>query len=64
MVDIQVGTLSKAWACLGGYVAGRRPLIEFLMQRARPLLFSTSHPPSVAATALAALDLIEQQPNL
>ena len=56
-VDIQVGTLSKAWACLGGYVAGRRPLIEFLMQRARPLLFSTSHPPSVAATAIAALDL-------
>jgi glycine C-acetyltransferase len=59
-VDIQVGTLSKAWACLGGYVAGRRTLIEFLMQRARPLLFSTSHPPSVAATAIAALDLIER----
>jgi len=64
MVDIQVGTLSKAWACLGGYVAGSRPLIEFLMQRARPLLFSTSHPPSVAATALAALDLIEEEPEL
>jgi glycine C-acetyltransferase len=64
MVDIQVGTLSKAWACLGGYVAGNRPLIEFLMQRARPLLFSTSHPPSVAATALAALDLIEEHPDL
>ncbi len=63
-VDIQVGTLSKAWACLGGYVAGNRPLIEFLMQRARPLLFSTSHPPSVAATAVGALDLIEQQPDL
>jgi len=63
-VDIQVGTLSKAWACLGGYVAGRRPLIEFLMQRARPLLFSTSHPPSVAATAIAALDLIERDPGL
>ena len=61
-VDIQVGTLSKAWACLGGYVAGRRSLIEFLMQRARPLLFSTSHPPSVAATAIAALDLIERDP--
>ena len=63
-VDIQVGTLSKAWACLGGYVAGRRSLIEFLMQRARPLLFSTSHPPSVAATAIAALDLIERDPGL
>jgi glycine C-acetyltransferase len=64
MVDIQVGTLSKAWACLGGYVAGRRPLIEYLMNRARPLLFSTSHPPSVAATAIAALDLIEAEPGL
>jgi glycine C-acetyltransferase len=64
MVDIQVGTLSKAWACLGGYVAGSRKLIEYLMNRARPLLFSTSHPPSVAATAIAALDLIEREPGL
>jgi glycine C-acetyltransferase len=64
MVDIQVGTLSKAWACLGGYVAGSRPLIEYLMHRARPLLFSTSHPPSVAATAMAALDLIQQERGL
>ena len=64
LVDIQVGTLSKAWACLGGYVAGRRGLIEYLMQRARPLLFSTSHPPSVAATALAALDVIQQEQSL
>ncbi len=64
MVDIQVGTLSKAWACLGGYVAGSQRLIEFLMHRARPLLFSTSHPPSVAAAARAALDLIEEQPEL
>ncbi len=64
MVDIQVGTLSKAWACLGGYVAGSRRLIEYLMHRARPLLFSTSHPPSVAATALAALDLIQQERGL
>jgi len=64
MVDIQVGTLSKAWACLGGYVAGSRRLVEFLMNRARPLLFSTSHPPSVAATAIAALDVIEEEPGL
>ncbi len=63
-VDVQVGTLSKAWAALGGYVAGSRSLIEYLMQRARPLLFSTSHPPSVAATALAALDLIERDDTL
>ena len=64
MVDIQVGTLSKAWAGLGGYVAGSLRLVQYLMQRARPLLFSTSHPPSVAATAIAALDLIEQEPGL
>ena len=64
MVDIQVGTLSKAWACLGGYVAGSGRLVEYLMNRARPLLFSTSHPPSVAATAIAALVLIEAEPAL
>jgi glycine C-acetyltransferase len=63
-VDIQVGTLSKAIGALGGYVAGSRSLIEFLHHRARPFLFSTSHPPSVAATCLAALDLLEQQPEL
>src|SRR5689334_14860728 len=49
-VDIQVGTLSKAIGALGGYVCGTRDLIEFLYHRARPFLFSTSHPPSVAAT--------------
>src|SRR5437773_9639670 len=48
-VDIQVGTLSKAIGSLGGYVAGSRTLIEFLYHRARPFLFSTSHPPAVAA---------------
>jgi glycine C-acetyltransferase len=63
-VDIQVGTLSKAVGALGGYVAGSRALIEFLYHRARPFLFSTSHPPSVAATCIAALDLLEQEPQL
>jgi glycine C-acetyltransferase len=58
-VDIQVGTLSKAMGALGGYVAGSRTLIEFLYHRARPFLFSTSHPPSVTATCLAALDILE-----
>src|SRR5262245_13402320 len=47
-VDVQVGTLSKAIGVLGGYVAGSRALIEFLHHRARPFLFSTSHPPAVA----------------
>jgi len=62
-VDIQVGTLSKAIGALGGYVCGSRALIEFLYHRARPFLFSTSHPPSVAATCLAAFDILEQEPE-
>jgi glycine C-acetyltransferase len=63
-VDIQVGTLSKAIGVLGGYVAGRRPLIEFLHHRARPFLFSTSHPPAVAAACIAALDVLEEEPDI
>src|ERR671911_1286011 len=63
-VDIQVGTLSKAIGALGGYVAGSRDLIEFLHHRARPFLFSTSHPPSVAASCLAAIDVLEQEPQI
>jgi glycine C-acetyltransferase len=63
-VDIQVGTLSKAIGVLGGYVAGSRALIEFLYHRARPFLFSTSHPPAVAAACLAAVDVLESEPQL
>jgi glycine C-acetyltransferase len=62
-VDIQVGTLSKAIGVLGGYVCGTRDLIEFLYHRARPFLFSTSHPPAVAAACLAAFDILEQEPE-
>ena len=62
-VDIQVGTLSKAIGVLGGYVCGSRDLIEFLYHRARPFLFSTSHPPAVAASCLAAFDVLEQEPE-
>src|SRR5450755_4379059 len=62
-VDIQVGTLSKAIGALGGYVCGSRDLIEFLYHRARPFLFSTSHPPAVAAACLAAFDVLEQEPE-
>jgi glycine C-acetyltransferase len=62
-VDVQVGTLSKALGALGGYVAGSKSLIEFLYHRARPFLFSTSHPPSVAATCIAALDVLENEPQ-
>jgi len=63
-VDIQVGTLSKAFGALGGYVAGSRSLIEFLYHRARPFLFSTSHPPAVAATCLGAIDVLMQEPQI
>ncbi len=62
-VDIQVGTLSKAIGALGGYVCGTRDLIDFLYHRARPVLFSTSHPPSVAATCIAAFDVLEDEPE-
>jgi len=62
-VDIQVGTLSKAIGALGGYVCGSRDLIDFLYHRARPFLFSTSHPPSVAATCIAAFDVLQNEPK-
>ncbi|HKE27856.1 MAG TPA: glycine C-acetyltransferase [Bryobacteraceae bacterium] len=62
-VDIQVGTLSKAIGVLGGYICGSHDLIEFLYHRARPFLFSTSHPPAVAAACLAAFDVLEQEPE-
>jgi glycine C-acetyltransferase len=62
-VQVQVGTLSKAVGVLGGYVCGSRDLIEFLYHRARPFLFSTSHPPSVAATCIAAFDVLENEPE-
>ncbi|HET7840833.1 MAG TPA: glycine C-acetyltransferase [Terriglobia bacterium] len=63
-VDVQVGTLSKAIGALGGYVGSTRDAIEFLYHRARPFLFSTSHPPSVAATCLAAFEVLEEEPQL
>lgn len=63
-VDIQVGTLSKAIGVLGGYVAGPQKLIDYLVQRARPVLFSTSHPPAVTAAGMAAIDLLQEQPEI
>jgi glycine C-acetyltransferase len=62
-VDIQVGTLSKAIGALGGYVCGSKELIDFLYHRARPFFFSTGHPPSVAASCIAAFDVLEQEPE-
>src|SRR5881394_1597632 len=63
-VDVQVGTLSKAVGALGGYVAGSRNLIEFLQHRARPFLFSTSHPPAVTAACIAAIDVLTSEPQI
>jgi glycine C-acetyltransferase len=63
-VDVQVGTLSKAIGVLGGYVAGSRALIDYLHHRARPFLFSTSHPPAVTAACLAAIDVLLDEPQL
>ncbi|MFP5206823.1 MAG: glycine C-acetyltransferase [Acidobacteriota bacterium] len=62
-VDVQVGTLSKAIGALGGYVCGSKDLIDYLYHRARPFLFSTSHPPSVAATCIEAFNILEQEPE-
>src|ERR1700685_35808 len=62
-VAVRVGPLSKAIGVLGGYVCGSRDLIEFLYHRARPFLFSTSHPPAVAAACLAAFDILEKEPE-
>jgi len=63
-VTVQVGTLSKAVGVLGGYVAGPKALIELLWHRGRPFLFSTSHPPGVAAACLRAIEIMEQEPAL
>ena len=63
-VAIQVGTLSKAIGVLGGYVAGSQALRDMLIQRARPFLFSTSHPPAVAASCIAAIKILQEQPEL
>ncbi len=63
-VHVQVGTLSKAIGVLGGYVAGSASLREVLIHRARPFLFSTSAPPAVAAACVAAIDVLESEPEL
>jgi 8-amino-7-oxononanoate synthase len=57
-VDVQMGTLSKAFGASGGYICGARSLIEWLINRARSFIFSTAPAPALAAAALAALDFI------
>ncbi|MEN6520190.1 MAG: glycine C-acetyltransferase [Armatimonadota bacterium] len=62
-VDIQVGTLSKAIGAMGGYVAGSQRLRDLMIHRGRALLFSTSHPPSVVASCIAAIDVLLNEPE-
>jgi glycine C-acetyltransferase len=62
-VHVQVGTLSKAVGVLGGYVCGSKDLIQYLYHRARPFLFSTSHPPAVTAACIAAFEIMENEPE-
>jgi glycine C-acetyltransferase len=62
-VDVQVGTLSKAIGVLGGFIAGPSHLIEWLVNRGRPFLFSTSAPPAVTAACLEALDIMHDEPE-
>jgi len=61
--DIDMGTLSKALGCLGGYIAGSKNLTEYLIHYARPFLFSTGHPPGVAAACIAALEVLQEEPE-
>jgi glycine C-acetyltransferase len=63
-VALQIGTLSKGIGALGGYVACSQDMRDYLLNRARPVLFSTSHPPSVVATCIAALDILESDSSL
>ena len=62
-VPVRVGTLSKALGSVGGFVAGSRPLVEWLVNRARPYVFSTASPAAVAAAAIAALDIVRDEPE-
>ena len=63
-VALQIGTLSKGIGALGGYVACSQDMRDFLLQRARPVLFSTSHPPSVVSTCIAAIEILEEDNSL
>ncbi|MGE0142908.1 MAG: aminotransferase class I/II-fold pyridoxal phosphate-dependent enzyme [Planctomycetota bacterium] len=63
-VDLVLGTFSKSFASLGGFVAGPESVIHYIKHHARSLIFSASIPPSAAAAALAALDVIEREPGL
>ncbi|KCZ72259.1 putative 8-amino-7-oxononanoate synthase [Candidatus Methanoperedens nitroreducens] len=62
-VDIDMGTMSKAFGSLGGYIAGRRELREYLINSARSFIFTTAHPPCVAAATMEALRMVQDEPE-
>jgi len=62
-VAVRIGTLSKALGCVGGFVAGSKSLIDWLVNRARPYIFSTAGPAAAAAAALAALQIVRNEPE-
>jgi glycine C-acetyltransferase len=63
-VDVEMGTFSKAFGCVGGYVAGSKVLCDYLFNKVRPFLLSGSHPPAVAAANLAAVRYVQEHPEL
>jgi 8-amino-7-oxononanoate synthase len=62
-IPVRVGTLSKALGSIGGFVAGSRPLVEWLVNRARPYVFSTAAPAAIAAAGITALDIVRDEPQ-
>jgi 8-amino-7-oxononanoate synthase len=62
-IDVRVGTLSKALGCAGGFVSGSRALVDWLVNKARPYVFSTAAPQAICAAALAALDIVRDEPE-
>ena len=62
-IDIDMGTLSKAFACLGGYIAGKQELKDYLIQRARSFIFTTAHPPAVVAACMEAIKMVQDEPH-
>lgn len=64
VVDIHMGTLGKALGSFGAYIAGSRDLIEYLINRSRPFIYTTALPPAILATAITAIDIIENEPSL
>ncbi|MCD4739816.1 glycine C-acetyltransferase [archaeon] len=62
-IDIDMGTLSKAFGCLGGYIAGVPELKDWLTNRARSFLFTTAHPPANVAACMEAIDMVQDEPQ-